>query len=46
MKVEAVVRAFQNNNEECVKIRKTVEEKVVSILSDCKTSLKDSPFYP
>ena len=43
-KLEVAVRYFENNNEECVKIRKTVEEKVVSILSDAKPLLKDSPF--
>ena len=40
MKIEAAVRYFENNNEECVKIRKTVEEKVVSILSDAKPLLR------
>src|SRR3954463_8748998 len=33
MKLEAGVRQFQNNNEEYAKIKKTVEEKVHSILS-------------
>ena len=32
----AVVRQFENSNEVYIKIRKTVEEKVVSILSDAK----------
>jgi hypothetical protein len=40
MKIEAIVRYFENNNEEYVKIRKAVEEKVVSILSDRKMVLK------
>ena len=40
MKLEAPVRYFENNNEEYVKIRKTVEEKVVSILSDAKPLLR------
>jgi hypothetical protein len=40
MKLEAGVRQFQNNNEEYVKIKKTVEEKVQSILSDQKMVLK------
>jgi hypothetical protein len=40
MKLEAVVRQFENSNEGYVKIRKTVEEKVVSILSDKKMLLK------
>ncbi len=33
MKLEAGVRQFENNNEEYVKIKKTVEEKVQSILN-------------
>ena len=40
MKLEAAVRAFQNNNEEYIKIRNTVEEKVHSVLSDRKMVLK------
>ena len=40
VKQEAIVRHFENNNEEYVKIRKTVEEKVISILSDAKMLLK------
>ena len=40
MKLEAAVRYFENNNEEYIKIRKTVEEKVISILSDAKMLLK------
>jgi hypothetical protein len=39
MKLEAGVRYFENNNEEYVKIRKTVEEKVHSILVDRKELL-------
>jgi hypothetical protein len=40
MKLEAVVRQFENSNEGYIKIRKTVEEKVVSILSDAKPLLR------
>ena len=40
MKLEAVVREFENNNEEYIKIRKTVEEKVHSFLSDAKPLLR------
>jgi hypothetical protein len=41
MKQEAIVKHFENGNEVYyIKIRKTVEEKVVSILSDKKTLLK------
>ena len=40
MKLEAGVRQFQNNNEECLKIKKTVEEKVHSIMSDRRMVLK------
>ena len=40
MKLEAAVRYFENNNEGYIKIRKTVEEKVISILSDAKPLLK------
>jgi hypothetical protein len=40
MKLEAVVRQFENNSEEYAKIKKTVEEKVHSILSDRRTVLK------
>jgi hypothetical protein len=40
MKLEAVVRQFENSNEVYIKIRKTVEEKVVSILSDAKPLLR------
>ena len=40
MKIEATVRYFENNNEEYVKIRKTIEEKVRNILSDAKPLLR------
>ncbi len=40
MKLEALVKQFENNNEEYVKIRKTVEEKVISTLSDGKLLLR------
>ena len=40
MKQEAIVRQFGNNNEEYIKIRKTVEEKVHSFLSDAKPLLR------
>jgi hypothetical protein len=40
MKIESAVRYFQNNNEEYIKIRNTVEEKVHSVLSDRKMVLK------
>ena len=40
MKLEAVVRQFENSNEVYIKIRKTVEEKVISILSDAKPLLR------
>jgi hypothetical protein len=40
MKLEAGVRYFENNNEEYVKIRNTVEQKVQSILSDRRMVLK------
>jgi hypothetical protein len=40
IKQEGVVRQFQNNNEEYVKIKKTVEEKVHNVLSDRKMVLK------
>ena len=40
MKLEAGVKQFQNNNEEYVKIRNTVEEKVHSVSSDKKMVLK------
>ena len=41
MKQEALVKHFENNNQVFdIKIRKTVEEKIVSILSNSKTLLK------
>jgi hypothetical protein len=40
MKLEAIVRQLGNSNEGYIKIRKTVEEKVVSILSDAKPLLR------
>ena len=40
VRLEGLVDNFQNNNEEYAKIKKTVEEKVVSILSDKKMLLK------
>jgi len=40
MKLEAVVRQFENSNEVYAKIRKNVEEKVISILSDAKPLLR------
>jgi hypothetical protein len=40
VRLEGLVDSFQNNDEGYVKIRNTVEEKVVSILSDKKTLLK------
>jgi hypothetical protein len=40
MKLEAAVRYFENNNEGYIKIRKTIEEKVISILSDAKPLLR------
>jgi aminoglycoside phosphotransferase len=40
MKQETIVKHFENSNEAYIKIRKTVEEKVISILSDKKMLLK------
>ena len=40
MKLEAVVRQFEKSNEGYIKIRKTVEEKVASILLDAKPLLR------
>jgi hypothetical protein len=40
VRLKALVDNFQNNNEEYIKIRNTVEEKVHSVLSDKKTLLK------
>jgi hypothetical protein len=40
VRLEGLVGSFQNDNEGYIKIRNTVEEKVVSILSDKKMLLK------
>ncbi|MGB8036014.1 MAG: hypothetical protein WCF03_19530, partial [Nitrososphaeraceae archaeon] len=40
MKLETAVRYFENNNEGYIKIIKTIEEKVISILSDAKPLLR------
>jgi hypothetical protein len=40
MKLEALVRQFENNNSGYIKIRKTAEEKVLTTLSDRKGLLK------
>ena len=40
IKQEDLIKHFENNNEEYLNIRKTVEEKVNSILSDSKMLLK------
>jgi hypothetical protein len=40
MKLQSLVRHFENNNEEYLKIKKTVEEKVDSVLSDRRMALK------
>jgi hypothetical protein len=40
MKQEALVKHFENNSEEYIKIKKTVEEKVHSVLSDRRMVLK------
>jgi hypothetical protein len=40
MNHEALVKHFENSNEVYIKIRKTVEEKVISILSNSKMLLK------
>ena len=40
MKLQDLLRRFENNNEEYTKIRNTVEEKVHSVLSDRKMVLK------
>ena len=40
MKQQAIVRHFENNNEEYAKIKKTVEEKVHNVLSDRRMVLK------
>jgi chromosome segregation ATPase len=44
MKQEALVRQFENNNEEYNKVRKTAEEKVRSILSNKKELLRLAVF--
>jgi chromosome segregation ATPase len=40
MKLQDLLRHFENNNEEYTKIRKPAEEKVYSVLSDRKMLLK------
>ena len=40
IKQEDLIKHFENNNEEYLNIRKTVEEKVISILSNSKMLLK------
>ena len=40
MQLEALVKQFENNNEEYIKVRKTIEEKLISTLSDGKMLLK------
>ena len=40
MKLEAVVRHFENNNEEFLKIRRIIEDRVHSTLSHSKSLLK------
>jgi len=40
IKQEAIIKHFENNNEEYSKIKKTVQEKVISVLSDRRTVLK------
>jgi hypothetical protein len=40
VKQEAIVKHFENSNEGYIKIRKTAEEKVISILSDAKPLLR------
>jgi hypothetical protein len=40
VRLQALIDSFQNNDEGHIKIRKTVEEKVVSVLSDRKMLLK------
>ena len=40
VRLEGLVDNFQNDNEEYIKIRNTVEEKVHSVLSDKKMLLK------
>jgi hypothetical protein len=40
MKQETIVKHFENSNEAYIKIIKTIEEKVISILSDAKPLLR------
>jgi hypothetical protein len=40
MKLHGLVKLFENNNEEYIKIKKTVEERVHSVLSDRRMVLK------
>jgi hypothetical protein len=40
VKLEALVESFQNNNEEYIKVTKTVEQKVLSVLSNVKMFLR------
>jgi len=40
IKQETLVKHFENNNEGYIKIRKSIEEKVISILSDAKPLLR------
>lgn len=40
MKLQSLVRHFENNNEEYIKIKNTVEEKVHNVLSDRRMVLK------
>jgi transposase len=39
-RLEALVDDFQNNSEECIKITRAVEEKVLSVLSNVKVLLR------
>ncbi|HET7147987.1 MAG TPA: hypothetical protein VFI73_05750 [Candidatus Nitrosopolaris sp.] len=39
MELEALVKQFENNNQQYIKIRKTVEEKILTTLSDRKALL-------
>ncbi len=40
MKLEAIVRQFENNNQEYMKIRRIAEEKVQDTLSNSKPLIK------
>ncbi len=40
VKLEALVNDFQDNNEEYIKFTKSVEEKVVCVLSNAKVFLR------